>query len=312
MMLIRGLNNLRPAQQGAIITIGTFDGLHLGHQALIGEVLSLAARLERPPLMLTFEPMPREAMNPGNPPPRLTSFRERWRELERCGLAALCVLRFTPALRALSGAQFVALLRDRLRVAAVVVGHDFRFARGGEASAELLQQAGAAGGFAVSVLAPVLVDGERVSSSAIRAALASGDLERAARLLGRPYSMRGRVVPGQKLGRELGYPTANLRLERRATPLAGIFAVRVRGIRQDGRGLAARDAVASLGTRPTVDGVGMLLEAHVFDFDGDLYGQELEVQFVQRLRDELRFDNLAALVLQMHRDAAAARAILAR
>ena len=260
--------------------------------------------------MLTFEPMPREAMHPAAPPARLTSFRERWRLLERSGLGAVCVLRFNTALQSLSGEQFVALLHDRLRVAGVVVGHDFHFARGAEASAAALRRAGQASGFDVSIVEPVLVDGERVSSSAIRAALAAGDLVRASRLLGRPYSMRGRVVAGQRLGRELGFPTANLRVERRLTPLAGIFAVRVHGIGVAGRRQQARDGVASLGTRPTVNGVGMLLEAHVFDFAGDLYGRELEVEFVGRIRDELRFDGLDTLVQQMHRDAAAARAIL--
>jgi riboflavin kinase/FMN adenylyltransferase len=156
------------------------------------------------------------------------------------------------------------------------------------------------------VVAPVLVGGERVSSSAVRSALAAGELPRAAGLLGRPYSMRGRVVAGQRLGRELGYPTANLRLERRRVPLGGIYAVRVRGI-----GEAVREGVASLGTRPTVGGVEPLLETHVFDFDGDLYGRELEVEFVQKIRDEAKFDGLEALVAQMNVDARDARRILA-
>lgn len=311
MNLIRGLTNLRAAPSRAVVAIGTFDGLHRGHQALISTTVALARERGRPALLLTFEPMPREVMRPDAPPARLTSFRERWRFLQPSGLGAVCVLRFNAALQSLSAEQFVALLRDRLAVSAVVVGHDFRFARGGQATAEMLQQAAQAGGFSVCVLEPVLVDGERVSSSAIRAALGAGDLASARRLLGRAYSMRGRVVPGKKLGRTLGFPTANLRVERRLTPLGGIFAVRVHGIQANGRTLAAQDGVASLGTRPTVDGVGMLLEAHVFDFDGDLYGQELEVEFVGRLRDELRFDGLDELVQQMHRDAVAARAILA-
>ena len=311
MRLIRGRINLPSSLYGAIVTIGNFDGLHRGHQALVQRTLTLAAERGKPSMMLTFEPMPREVIQPANPPPRLSSFRERWRALEHGRLDALCVMRFTPLLRNLDADGFVSLLHDKLHVSGVVVGHDFKFSRGGDATALDLARMGLTRGFDVSVLDPVTVDGLRVSSSDIRSALAAGDLARAARMLGRPYAMRGRVVQGQHLGRTLGYPTANLRLERRRTPLAGIFAVRVHGIRQNGQALPTRDGVASLGTRPTVDGVGMLLEAHVFDFDGDLYGQELEVEFVARLRDELRFDDLDALVVQMHRDAAAARAILA-
>lgn len=310
MRLIRGLASLPAALRRAVVTIGTFDGVHLGHQALIQQTQAMARERGRPSMMLTFEPMPREALQPDDPPPRLTSFRERWRVLQRLGLDALCVLPFNAALRQLTGPQFVALLREPLRIVGVVVGHDFRFAHGGEASAQFLRQAGDAAGFAVAVLQPVLLDGVRVSSSDIRQALGSGDLRHAQRLLGRRYSMRGRVVGGARLGRTLGYPTANLRLERRRTPLAGIFAVWVSGIVVHGRIQPALAGVASLGTRPTVDGVGMLLEAHVFDFDGDLYGQELEVHFVARLRDEERFADLPTLVAQMDRDAASARAIL--
>jgi len=187
----------------------------------------------------------------------------------------------------------------------VVVGHDFRFGRRGEATAALLARAGARLGFEVDVVRPVMLAGERISSSAVRGALAAGDFDRAQRLLGRPWSMRGRVMPGNRLGHELGFPTANLALERRRAPVAGIFAVRVRGI-----GAAARPAVASLGTRPTVNGTTALLEAHLFDFGGDLYGREIEVEFVAKLRDEERFATLAALTAQMQRDAAAARQIL--
>jgi riboflavin kinase/FMN adenylyltransferase len=256
--------------------------------------------------MLSFEPMPREFLQPQAPPARLTNFRERWRLLQRTGLDVLCLMRFGERLRAMSGAAFIELLRESMRPEAVVVGYDFRFGREGEASAATLRAAGERLGFGVEVVAPVLVDGERVSSSAVRRALAAGEMPRAAGLLGRPYSMRGRVVAGQRLGRELGYPTANLRLERRHVPLGGIYAVRVRGI-----GDAVRDGVASLGTRPTVGGVEPLLETHVFDFDGDLYGRELEVEFVQKIRDEAKFDGLETLVAQMNVDARDARRILA-
>jgi riboflavin kinase/FMN adenylyltransferase len=256
--------------------------------------------------MVSFEPMPREFLQPHAPPARLTNFRERWRLLQGSGLDALLLLRFTESLRSMSGAEFLGLLRERLGLQALVVGYDFRFGREGEASAEFLQSMAPSHGFTVHVVPPVRVSGERASSSAVRSALAVGELAGAQVLLGRRYAMRGRVVRGQQLGRELGYPTANMRLRRIRIPLGGIFAVRVHGIGDD-----ALPGVASLGTRPTVGGSEPLLETHVFDFKGDLYGRELEIEFVARIRDELRFDDLDALVAQMHRDAREARDILA-
>jgi riboflavin kinase / FMN adenylyltransferase len=306
MELVRGLGQFRERHRGGVVTLGAFDGLHLGHCALLESALGLALRLGRPALMLSFEPTPREYLHPQEPPARLTNFRERWRLLQRTGLAALCLVRFGERLRTMSGAAFIDQLHESMRPEALVVGYDFRFGREGAASATTLRAAGSRLGFGVEVVAPVLVGGERVSSSAVRRALAGGELRRAAGLLGRAYSMRGRVVAGQRLGRELGYPTANLRLERRRVPLDGIFAVRVRGI-----GDAVLEGVASLGTRPTIGGVEPLLETHVFDFEGDLYGRELEVEFVQKIRDEAKFEGLDALVAQMNRDAREARRILA-
>jgi riboflavin kinase/FMN adenylyltransferase len=305
MKLIRGLPNLRTSQRGCAVTIGTYDGIHLGHRALLERLHAHGERLSRPTMMVTFEPMPREHMKPGDPPPRLTSWRERWRLLCGMRLDYVCLLRFGESVRRLSGEEFAQMLSRQLRPAVVVVGHDFRFGRNGEASAPMLREAGERMGFAVDVVPPVSIDGVRVSSSAIRAALARGDLAQAERWLGRPYSMSGRVVEGNHLGRRLGFATANLRLQRRRPALAGIFAVRVRGVAE-----TALPGVASLGTRPTVNGVVPLLEAHLFDFEGKLYGREIEVEFVARLRDEERFESLDAMVEQMHRDAAAARGIL--
>jgi riboflavin kinase/FMN adenylyltransferase len=256
-------------------------------------------------MVLTFEPMPREYLASADPPPRLTSLRERWRILERMGLDSVWLLRFGAALRNLTGQEFAGLLARELRTSLVVVGHDFRFGRHGEATVPMLQRAGAELGFAVDIVPPVTLDGERVSSSAVRDALARGEFARAERWLGRPYAMIGRVVHGNRLGRTLGFPTANLRLERRRSPLKGIFAVRVRGV-----DAGPLPGVASLGLRPTVAGREMLLEAHVFDFAGDLYGREIAVEFVAKLRDEAHFPSLDALVEQMQRDAAAARQIL--
>jgi len=306
MELIRGLSSLRPRHQGSVVTIGTFDGIHPGHRALIDSLLAHGRRLGRPAMMLTFEPMPREYLAAANPPARLTSWRERWRVLQRTGLSTVLQLKFDQKLRCVSGEAFTRLLADQLKARAVVIGHDFKFGRNGEASAPMLGEAGRRLGFEVAVVEPVLIDGERVSSSAIRAALAAGDLKHATRLLGRPYSMVGRVVRGQQLGRDLGFPTANLRLGRKRTPLQGIFAVRVHGI----DGLPNAPGVASLGTRPTVGGTVPLLEAHVFDYSGDLYGREIEVEFVSKLREEVCFASLDELVVQMNEDAAQARAVL--
>lgn len=305
MELIRGLNGLTDPRRGCVVTIGTFDGIHLGHQALLARLSEHGRRTGRPTMVLTFEPTPREYLRGEHCPARLTSLRERWRLLERLKVDVLWLLRFAEPLRALSGEAFADLLAQELRAPVVVVGHDFRFGRNGEATASMLRETGERLGFATDVVEPVRLDGERVSSSAVRAALASGRFERAQRLLGRPYSMIGRVVRGEGLGRRLGFPTANLRLERRRSPLAGIFAVRVSGI-----AAAALPAVASLGNRPTVGGGEVLLEVHVFDFSADLYGRRMEVEFVAKLRDEARFEDLEALVGQMHRDAQTAREIL--
>jgi riboflavin kinase/FMN adenylyltransferase len=305
MELIRGLTNLRERHRGSVVTIGTYDGIHLGHQALIQRVVSHAARLGRPAMLLTFEPMPREYLAPHDPPARLTSWRERWRVLARTELNFVWLLRFGETLRNLSGEAFATWLAQQLRTPVVVVGHDFRFGRNGEATAPMLAGAGERLGFMVDVVPAVTLDGERVSSSGVRSALARGDFELARRWLGRPYTMRGRVVRGRQLGRHLGFPTANLRLERRRSPLGGIFAVRVQGA-----ALTALPGVASLGTRPTVAGVETLLEAHLFDFAGELYGREIEVEFVAKLRDEEHFPSLSALTEQMLRDASEARRIL--
>ena len=305
MELIRGLSGGRLRGGACVMTIGTYDGIHLGHQALLARLNEHAKQRGEPTVLLTFEPMPREFLAPNDPPARLTSLRERWRILSGTRLDYLWLLRFGEALRNLPGEAFAQLLARELRPRLVVVGHDFRFGRHGEGTASVLAAAGTRLGFDVEVLAPVMLDGERISSSGVRAALACGDFERARRWLGRPWSMRGRVRPGRRLGRELGFATANLPLERRRAPVAGIYAVRVHGV-----GSAALPGVASLGTRPTVAGVEALLEAHLFDFCEDLYGREIEVEFVAKLRDEARFATLEALTAQMRCDAAAARRIL--
>jgi riboflavin kinase / FMN adenylyltransferase len=305
MQLVRGLDGMRGQARGGAVTIGSYDGLHLGHQALLARLQQHAARLGQPAVLLTFEPTPREYLAASDPPARITSLRERWRILTPLGLDYLWLLRFGETLRNLSPEEFAQLLARELAPKVVVVGHDFRFGRNGEATARVLAAAGGRLGFEVDVLSPVVLDGERISSSGVRAALACGDFARARRWLGRPWSMRGRVIRGKRLGRDLGFPTANLRLERRRAPVEGIFAVRVYGV-----GPGALGGVASLGTRPAVGGRGKLLEVHVFDFKDDLYGREIEVEFVVKLREERYFATLEALAEQMQRDASAARGML--
>ena len=317
MYFVRGLINLRPRHRGAVLTIGAFDGLHRGHQALLARTIRLAQQYQRPSMMLTFEPMPREMIASTNPPARLTSLRERWDLLSTGALSALpdapavpdalCVLRFSSSLQAIEGDEFVRILHEVFAVTAVVVGHDYHYGRNGTADSAVLVAAGRARGFAVEVLPPVRLGSERVSSSAVRVALAASRFDAAAELLGRRYTMRGRVVAGQQLGRTLGFPTANLRLQRLRSPVHGIFAVRARELPRG----AWMPGVASLGTRPTVAGAEPLLETHLFDFSGDLYGRAMEVEFVCKLREELKFESLEAMTAQMHRDAQAARAAVA-
>ena len=304
MELIRRLESVN--SRDCVVTIGSFDGLHLGHRVLIERLRSHAGRLGLPAMMVTFEPLPREFLQAANPPARLTNFRERWRLLSSGGIGIdrLCVLSFGNRLRALSGLQFMQLL-GAARARMVVVGHDFRFGRGGEATAAWCADHAAQFGFSVDLVDEVPVDGERVSSGRVRNALAAAEFATAARMLGRGYSMRARVHHGNKFGRTIGFPTANLPVKRRQVPLKGVFAVRV-----SGADFSALPGVASLGTRPMVHGTQMLLEAHLFDFDADLYGQELEVEFIARLRDELTFPSMDAMVQQIGRDAAEARRIV--
>jgi riboflavin kinase/FMN adenylyltransferase len=306
MELIRGIHNLRERDRGCVATIGNYDGVHRGHQHMIAAVRARASELGVPAVVVTFEPTPREFFEGPTAPSRLTRLREKLQALALYGVDRVVVLHFDRRMQGMGADEFVQrLLVDGLGVRHMVVGHDFHFARRREGTIETLRAAGAAHGFTVAEVGQFLLEGERVSSSLVREALNRGDLERATRLLGRPYRMAGRVRLGKRLGRTLGYPTANLALQRKVVPLWGIFAVRV-----SGAGLVDYPAVSSLGTRPTVNGTDPLLEVHLFDFDGDLYGQHLDVDFVARLRDEQKFESLDALVAQMNRDAAAARALL--
>jgi riboflavin kinase/FMN adenylyltransferase len=288
--------------------VGNYDGVHLGHQRMIGVLKARAAELRCPATVLVFEPSSKEFIDPEGAPPRLTRWREKVVALSAQGVERLVTLRFDDQMRAMTPQCFVdELIVTRLGTRHLVVGDDFRYGSNAGGTIESLRAAGQARGFGVEQIAPFVLDTVRVSSTAVRERLERGDCSGAARLLGRRYRMMGRVVRGAELGRTLGFPTANLRLMRRKSPLWGVFAVRVFGV--EPRPLPA---VASLGTRPTVNGSEPLLEVYVFDFAGDLYGRPIEVDFIVKLRDEVRFGSIDAMVEQMKIDAAQARELLSK
>jgi riboflavin kinase/FMN adenylyltransferase len=294
------------APGGSVLCVGAFDGVHLGHRALLAHARARAIELDLASVAISFEPVPREFFARGAPVPRLASAREKIEHIADAGISRQLLLRFDAALAAMSAETFIEdVLVGRADAREIWVGADFRFGHARRGDVAMLRAAGARRGFAAEVMADVMVGGERVSSSAIRVHLAAGDFDAAARLLGRRFSIGGHVVRGRQLGRKLGWPTANIRLGRRTSPVGGIFAVRVHGV-----GALPLPGVASLGVRPTVNGTEPLLEAHLFDFDGDLYGRRIAVEFVQKLRDEEKFDDLDAMVRQIERDAQAARRIL--
>ncbi len=308
MELVRGLHNISQRHRGCVLTVGNYDGVHLGHQQMIGVLKARAAELRSAATVLVFEPSSKEFIDPDGAPPRLTRWREKFLALAAQGVERLVTLRFDERMRAMTPRSFVdELIVERLGTRHMVVGDDFRYGSNAGGTIESLRAAGHEHGFGVEQIAPFCFDGVRVSSTAVRERLELADYPGAARLLGRPYRMIGRVVRGRRLGRALGFPTANLRLMRRKPPVWGISAVWVHGI--DSRPLPG---VASLGTRPTVNGVEPLLEAHVFDFSGDLYGRAIEVEFVAKLRDEVKFESLDAMMVQMKIDGARARDLLSK
>jgi riboflavin kinase/FMN adenylyltransferase len=305
MRLYRTAGVLPTPGAARVVSIGVFDGLHLGHEAILRHAKAEADAAALSSLVFSFEPTPKEFFAPTNPPPRLTRFRERFERLDSLGLDELFCPSFG-AVRDLDAQRFIdELLVARLNAKHVVVGDDFRFGAGRAGTVADLRAAGARHDFRVTEVAPIFWRGERVSSTAVRTALKAGDLATARGMLGRDYSMSGRVVRGLGLGRKLGFPTANVNLKRLQAPVDGIFAARVGGL---GDGLL--DGVASLGTRPTIGGLHALLEVLIFDFDRDIYGEYITVQFVERLREERRFADVAAMQRQMHLDVEAARAAL--
>ena len=288
------------------VAIGNFDGVHLGHQALIARCRELAGDGEET-AVVTFEPLPQAWFRPELAPPRLTTVYRKLELLRALGVDHTWLMRFNTVLAAMEPRAFVErILVEHMRARHVVIGSDFRFGKDRQGSIELLAYLGEELDFSVNVVPSVLNDGERISSSGIRKMLASGDFDDAARWLGRPFRMEGHVKRGAGLGRKLGYPTANLAIRAEPSPVLGVLAAFARV--GDGPWLPA---VTNLGRRPAVGGREPLLEVHFFDFDEDIYGQRLDVQFVAKLRDELDFENLEDLVDQMKQDEAAARACLA-
>ena len=304
MELVRGLHNLRPQHRGCAATIGSFDGVHLGHQAVLEKLSDEGRACSLPVTLITFEPQPREYFSPGSTPPRLTRFREKLEALQSCPVDRVVCLRFSDALAALTADQFIQqLLIDGLGVKYLVVGDDFRFGKNRKGDKALLQQSAGLHGFQLGTLEDFEMGGQRVSSTRVREALESGDLGTARTLLGRSYSMCGRVAHGDKRGRTIGFPTANIFLHRASVPVSGVFAVEMLGIDD-----APIPGVANVGTRPTVDGSRALLEVHLFDFARDIYGHHVQVRFVKKLREERKFDSFEHLKQQIQLDSGQARA----
>ncbi len=308
MRLVRHLSDLPHdiLRNGSVVTIGAFDGLHLGHKELLDAVTDSARATGLPSVVMSFEPTPREFFSGDAPPARLMRFREKFESLTEYGIDIFYCPRFGPAMRNIPADAFIRrILVHGLNAKHVVVGDDFRFARRREGCIETLQRCRTALQFGIEQIASILVAGERVSSTSIRQALHDGDVALATAQLGRPYRMSGKIVRGRQVGRSLGYATANVDLRRRQSAVMGIYAVKIRGLVE-----GELNGVASVGTRPTFGLTRPLLEVHVFDFNRDIYGEYIHVDFIAHLRDEEKYDSIDNLVAQIRVDAENARVIL--
>lgn len=307
MNFIRGLSNLGARRQGCALAIGNFDGLHRGHMELIAQAQRFGRALAVPSAVMIFEPMPREFFARTQPPPRIVEFRDKLCRFERAGVDQVICLHFNKQLSSMAAEDFIdEVLFERVGVRALVVGDDFRFGAGRRGDAAMLREHAAKRRLPIEVVSQIESDGERCSSTAIRDALGAGNLVRAARLLGRPYSMIGRVRHGLKLGRQLGMRTLNFPLEHLPALRLGVYAVTA--IEQSSQ--AVFKGVAAIGVRPTIGGTRPLLEVHLFDASEDWYGREFEIEFRHFLRGEQKFDSLDTLAAQMQRDGAEARRLL--
>ena len=309
MRLVRHLSDL-PFEQlirGSVVTIGAFDGVHHGHEQLLRRVLAESRTRGVPSVVMSFEPTPKEFFSVAAPPARLMRFREKFDALAGHGIDIFYCPRFSESMRNISAGAFIRrILVHGLNASHIVIGDDFRFARKREGTLDELLRTGETLDYSVEQVPSVVVDGIRVSSTAIRDALASGDLAKATALLGRPYRMSGRIVRGRQVGRALGYATANVDLRRRQSAVTGIYAVRVHGLPE-----GAIEGVASVGTRPTFDLTKPLLEVHLFNFDREIYGEYIHVDFIEHLRGEEKFASVDDLVAQMKIDEENARSALA-
>lgn len=303
MELIRGVHNLRPRHRGCVATIGNFDGVHAGHRAIVAQVAAKAKALGLPSVVMVFEPQPREFFAPQQAPARLMTFREKCEVLAALGVDRVLCVRFNNAFSAQSAEEFCDdILINGLGIRHLVVGDDFRFGHDRSGDFAFLQQAGLRAGFTVEHTCTFEMDGERVSSTRVRETLERSDFDYAGRMLGQPFFMSGRVIHGQRLGRTIGVPTANLLPKRIRTPISGVFAVEVQGL--DG---GVRQGVANLGTSPTVNGQRVRLEVHLFNFNGDIYGHHVQVVFRHKIRDEQKFSGLDALKAAIQQDIETAR-----
>lgn len=306
MELIRGLHNLKSRHRGCVATLGNFDGVHLGHQAVIGQLAEKGAALRLPTVLVLFEPQPQEYFQPDAALARLSRLREKLKALQRYSVDRVLCLRFDARLAAMSAEDFIQrVLVDGLGAQYLVIGDDFRFGKNRHGDYAMLQAAGAQHGFQAVSMHTFLIDGERVSSTRVRKALACGDLATAEKLLGRPYRMCGRVAHGDKRGRTIGIPTANIHLHRQTTPVRGVYVVEM--FRLDREPLVG---VANVGSRPTVQGTRTLLEVHLFDFNQEIYGRYVSIDFLHKLRDEQRFASFDELKTRIHQDMTEARAWL--
>ena len=302
MQLIRGIHNIQPEHNGCVLTIGNFDGVHLGHKEVINALIKQAKELNCTAAVMVFEPQPRELFSPETAPARLCRLRDKYTLLASLGVERLICVNFNLKFATQSAESFIEdLLVKELGIKSLIVGDDFRFGKNRKGNYNMLLEAGKASGFNVSDTASYKILDQRISSTEIRKALEKDDLEQAEMMLGRPYSIIGRVFHGDKRGRQLGFPTANVKLKRRVSPVNGVYAVKVK----TDNGLFF--GVANIGSRPTVAGIRQQLEVHIFDFDFDLYGQTIEVILLKKLRKEMKFDSLSALTEQIVIDSEQAR-----
>ncbi len=306
MKLLNGFRQTALLPQNMVATIGNFDGVHRGHQALLASLRSHAVRLQCPALVILFEPQPSEFFRRHQAPVRLMGLREKLHALSHLGVDYVCCLKFNETLSQMTASEFADhILFKSLHVKHLLVGSDFRFGRDRAGDVDLLRTFGRKHGAEVETFPDFLIGNERISSTSIRQALQKGDLEGAASSLGRPYGLCGRVIKGDGRGRQWGIPTVNIALRRAVLPLTGVFSVTVRRMDK-----SLYQGVANIGRRPTVGGSSQLsVEVHLFDFDEQIYGEMLDIQFIHKLRDEMKFDSVDALIHQIHQDIYSARSI---